>query len=59
MPLGSTKIIETAVMVNLVGEKGSKGPVIYKNFDQIIGLKVLIHIFTVNLKLDSTEKWVM
>ena len=46
MPLGSTKIIETAVMVNLVGEKGSKGPVIYKNFDQIIGLEgVNPHIY--------------
>ena len=46
MPLGSTKIIETAVMVNLVGEKGSNGPVIYKNFDQIIGLEgVNPHIY--------------
>ena len=35
MPLGSTKIIEAAVMVNLVGEKGSNGPVIYKNFDSL------------------------
>ena len=38
MPLGSTKIIEAAVMVNLVGEKGSNGPVIYKNFDQTFPL---------------------
>ena len=46
MPLGSTKIIESAVMVNLVGEKGSNGPVIYKNFDQIIGLEgVNPHIY--------------
>ena len=46
MPLGSTKIIKTAVMVNLVGEKGSNGPVIYKNFDQIIGLEgVNPHIY--------------
>ena len=46
MPLGSTKIIEAAVMVNLVGEKGSNGPVIYKNFDQIIGLEgVNPHIY--------------
>ncbi len=46
MPLGSTKIIEAAVMVNLVGEKGSSGPVIYKNFDQIIGLEgVNPHIY--------------
>ena len=46
IPLGSTKIIEAAVMVNLVGEKGSNGPVIYKNFDQIIGLEgVNPHIY--------------
>ena len=46
MPLGSTKIIEASVMVNLVGEKGSNGPVIYKNFDQIIGLEgVNPHIY--------------
>ena len=46
MPLGSKKIIEAAVMVNLVGEKGSNGPVIYKNFDQIIGLEgVNPHIY--------------
>ena len=46
MPLGSTKIMEAAVMVNLVGEKGSNGPVIYKNIDQIIGLEgVNPHIY--------------
>ena len=46
MPFGSTKITEAAVMVNLVGEKGSNGPVIYKNFDQIIGLEgVNPHIY--------------
>ena len=38
--------MEAAVMVNLVGEKGSNGPVIYKNIDQIIGLEgVNPHIY--------------
>ena len=45
-PLGSTKILQNSVMVNLVGEENSKGIVEYKNFDQIIGIEgVNPHIY--------------
>ena len=46
LPLGSTKILENSVMVNLVGDCDSKGKVVYKNFDQIIGIEgVNPHIY--------------
>ena len=46
LPLGSTKILENSVMVNLVGDSDSKGKVVYKNFDQIIGIEgVNPHIY--------------
>ena len=46
LPLGSTKILTNSVMVNLVGEKNSNGTVVYKNFDQIIGIEgVNPHIY--------------
>ena len=46
LPLGSTKILENSVMVNLVGDSDSKGKVAYKNFDQIIGIEGLnLHIY--------------
>ena len=46
LPLGSTKILQNSVMVNLVGENNSKGIVNYKNFDQIIGIEgVNPHIY--------------
>tara|TARA_Y100000385_G_scaffold55650_1_gene53221 strand:+ start:4596 stop:5744 length:1149 start_codon:yes stop_codon:yes gene_type:complete len=45
-PLGSTKSLLNSVMVNLVGEKNSKGIVVYKNLDQIIGIEgVNPHIY--------------
>ena len=46
LPLGSTKILENSVMVNLVGDSNSEGKVVYKNFDQIIGIEgVNPHIY--------------
>ena len=46
LPLGSTNILMNSVMVNLVGEKDSKGIAAYKNFDQIIGIEgVNPHIY--------------
>ena len=46
LPLGNTDILINSVMVNLVGEKDSKGVVVYKNFDQIIGIEgVNPHIY--------------
>ncbi len=46
LPLGSSQNIQNSVMVNLVGDLNSKGPVVYKNFDQIIGIEgVNPHIY--------------
>ena len=46
LPLGNTDILINSVMVNLVGEKDSKGVAAYKNFDQIIGIEgVNPHIY--------------
>ena len=46
LPSGKTNTINNSVMVNLVGDQNKKGPVIYKNMDQIIGIKgVNPHIY--------------
>ena len=46
LPAGKTNTINNSVMVNLVGEDNRKGPVIYKNMEQIIGIKgVNPHIY--------------
>jgi len=46
LPLGNTHIKTSAVMVNLVGEEGYKGNVIYKNIEEILELDgVTPHIY--------------
>ena len=46
LPIGNTNMTDKSVMVNLVGEPDTKGPVVYKNIDQIIGIKgVNPHIY--------------
>ena len=46
LPLGKTASKIAAVMVNLVGKKGYIGPVVYKNIDQVLGIKgVIPHIY--------------
>ncbi|MEC7619671.1 MAG: 5-(carboxyamino)imidazole ribonucleotide synthase [Bacteroidota bacterium] len=46
LPLGKTTSKIAAVMVNLVGKKGYTGPVVYKNIDQVLGIKgVIPHIY--------------
>ena len=46
LPLGETASKIAAVMVNLVGKKGYTGPVVYKNIDQVLGIKgVIPHIY--------------
>ena len=46
LPLGKTASKIAAVMVNLVGKKGYAGPVVYKNIDQVLGIKgVIPHIY--------------
>ena len=46
LPIGNTNMTDKSVMVNLVGEPDTKGPVVYKNMDKIIGIKgVNPHIY--------------
>ena len=46
LPSGKTNTTNNSVMVNLVGDQNKKGPVIYKNMDQIIGIEgVNPHIY--------------
>ena len=43
LPIGNTNMTDKSVMVNLVGEPDTKGPVVYKNMDKIIGIKGVNH----------------
>ena len=72
LPLGNTASKIAAVMVNLVGKKGYTGPVVYKNIDQVLGIKGVIphiygkketrpfrkmgHVTVINPKLDPARK---
>ncbi len=46
LPLGSTKIIQNGVMINLLGEKGYEGEAIYKGLEEIISFEgVFVHLY--------------
>lgn len=46
LPLGNTDSIQPAAMVNLLGEKGFKGPVIYEGLTDILGMdEVYPHLY--------------
>jgi len=46
LPLGNTESKVAGIMVNLVGDKGFSGPVIYENIEQIMGIDgVTPHIY--------------
>lgn len=46
LPLGSTETVRPAVMVNLVGEEGYTGKVLYKGIEDIIKLPgVYVHLY--------------
>jgi len=46
LPLGSTESKVAGIMVNLVGEEGSKGQVVYEHIDEILGIPgVTPHIY--------------
>ncbi len=46
LPLGDTRLIEPAVMVNLLGEYGHEGPVEYRGLEEAIALPgVHIHLY--------------
>ena len=46
LPLGSTRIKAPSVMVNLLGEPGYEGPVVYRGFEECIAMEgVFPHIY--------------
>ena len=46
MPLGSTEIIYPSVMVNVLGEKGYEGKVIYKGMEEVTSMPdVFVHLY--------------
>lgn len=46
LPLGSSETIQPAVMVNLVGEEGCTGPVVYEGIEEIMALSgVYVHLY--------------
>lgn len=46
LPLGDTRCISNAVMINLLGEKGYDGPAIYNGIEDILTLEgVYIHLY--------------
>ena len=49
LPLGSTDIITPAVMVNLVGEPGYDGPVVYEGLNEVLAVPgAKVHIYGKN-----------
>ncbi len=46
LPLGDTRSVSNAVMVNLLGEKGYEGPAVYEGLNKILKLDgVYIHLY--------------
>lgn len=46
LPLGSTNLIQSGVMINLLGEKGFEGDVYYENYKEVLALEgVKVHIY--------------
>lgn len=45
-PLGNTELIQPAVMVNLLGEKGSQGNVVYQGMEEVMQMPgVYVHLY--------------
>lgn len=46
LPLGSTKMIQAGVMINLLGEKGFEGPAIYEGLEEVMSFEgVKVHLY--------------
>lgn len=46
LPLGDTRTISNAVMINLLGEKGFEGPAVYEGLNEIMDIDgVYIHLY--------------
>jgi 5-(carboxyamino)imidazole ribonucleotide synthase len=45
-PLGNTELIQPAVMVNLLGDKGSQGNVVYQGMEEVMQMPgVYVHLY--------------
>jgi 5-(carboxyamino)imidazole ribonucleotide synthase len=45
-PLGNTELIQPAVMVNLLGDKGSQGNVVYQGMEEVMQMPgVFVHLY--------------
>jgi 5-(carboxyamino)imidazole ribonucleotide synthase len=46
LPLGSTKMLQNGVMINLLGESGYEGSAIYKGLEEVISIEgVKVHLY--------------
>ena len=46
LPLGSTKVVQPAAMVNLLGEADFEGPALYEGMEKVLGLEgVHVHLY--------------
>ncbi len=46
LPLGSTKMLQNGVMINLLGEAGYEGSAIYKGLEEVISIEgVKVHLY--------------
>lgn len=46
LPLGDTEMVKPAVMVNLTGEEGFSGPVLYKGIEDLMAMsRVYVHLY--------------
>lgn len=46
LPLGSTKMLQKGVMINLLGEEGYEGSAIYKGLEEVISIEgVKVHLY--------------
>ena len=46
LPLGSTKMLQNGVMINLLGEVGYEGSAIYKGLEEVISIEgVKVHLY--------------
>jgi 5-(carboxyamino)imidazole ribonucleotide synthase len=46
LPLGNTEIIKPSLMLNLIGEAGFSGPVVYKGLEEVLKTKgVFVHLY--------------
>ena len=59
LPLGDTRIICPAAMVNLLGEAGYTGPAKYDGLEEILAIEGVFRIYMEKHSPSPSEKWDM